>query len=128
MSQTKKVKSTGRFGVRFGVGIRKRVLKIELIQKQRTSCPNCGVGRLRRINRGIFECSKCRAEFAGGTFVPQTLSGRIIKKMVSQKKFVPYTKELIESKEEEKDKKVEEKEEIKDMKKTSEKRKEKKVK
>ncbi len=99
MSNTKKVKSTGRFGSRYGVGIRKRVLKTEFRQKQRVFCESCGQGKLKRSGRGIFECSKCGAVTAGGTFVSQTLSGGIIKKMVGQKKFLPLAKELLEIKE-----------------------------
>jgi large subunit ribosomal protein L37Ae len=100
MGNTKKVDSTGRLGSRYGVGIRKRLLKTELKQKQKTTCPKCHSGKLKRIDRGIFVCKKCSAKIAGGTFIPQTLTGGIIKKMVSQKKFLGYAKELIEAKEE----------------------------
>lgn len=104
MSDKKKVFSTGRFGARYGVGIRKRVIKIELKQKQKYSCPTCISGRLKRLDRGIFLCRKCRTSFAGGTFVPQTLTGGIIKKMVTQKKFLPLQEELALVQEEETEK------------------------
>lgn len=99
MGETKKVYTAGRFGAKYGVGIRKRVVKVELKQKQKYTCPSCNSGRLKRINRGIFLCSKCQSEFAGGTFIPHTLTGGIIKKMVSQKNFLPLAKQLIEIKE-----------------------------
>ncbi len=99
MGNTKKVKSTGRFGSRYGVGIRKRVLKVEEKQKQRVSCPHCSIGKLKRISRGVFICSKCEKQFAGGAFVAQTLTGGIIRKMVNQKSFLPLVKELLELKE-----------------------------
>lgn len=98
MPDTKKVLSTGRFGARYGVGIRKRILKIELKQKQKYLCPHCSSGRLKRIDRGIFLCKKCKKKFSGGTYIPQTLTGGIIKKMVGQKNFIVFEKELLEAK------------------------------
>ncbi len=83
----KKVGTTGRYGSRYGVGIRKRLLKIEPTQVQRHLCPNCGSRKVRRQSKGIFLCSKCRHEFIGGAYLPQTLTGGIIGKMVSQKNF-----------------------------------------
>ena len=97
MGQTKKVHTAGRFGSRYGVGIRKRVLKVEMKQKARHECPFCGFTKLKRLSKGIFVCGKCDSKFAGGTYTPSTLSGNIIKRMVQQKKFVPITKEFIES-------------------------------
>lgn len=97
MAQTKKVYTTGRFGSRYGVGIRKRVLKVEMKQKAKHECPFCGFTKIKRISKGIFVCKKCDSKFAGGTYTPSTLAGNIIKRMVHQKKFIPITKELIES-------------------------------
>lgn len=97
MGETKKVSSTGRFGARYGVTIKKRVLKIEQKQKQKHVCPSCGFAKVKRKSRGIFECRKCSHVFAGGAFLPQTLSGGIIKKMVSQKSFLPLVQELTEA-------------------------------
>ena len=97
MAQTKKVYTTGRFGSRYGVGIRKRVLKVEMKQKARHECPFCGFPKIKRISKGIYVCKKCDSKFAGGTYTPSTLAGNIIKRMVQQKKFIPITKELIES-------------------------------
>jgi len=84
---TKKVHSTGRFGSRYGVGIRKKVLKVELKQKAKHKCPVCELGKLKRKAAGIYFCSKCKTEFAGGAYVPETMTGSLVKKMVSQKRF-----------------------------------------
>ncbi|VVC00019.1 50S ribosomal protein L37Ae [uncultured archaeon] len=90
MGKTKKVGSTGRFGSRYGVGIRKRLLKIEPRQKNEDrKCPNCGALTVKRISKGVFHCRKCFHEFVGGAYLSQTLTGGIIRQMVSQKKFVP---------------------------------------
>lgn len=93
---TKKLKSVARFGARYGLGVKSRVLDIEQKQKQKFNCPQCGFLKVKRKARGIFECKKCGARFTGGAFIPETLTGGIIKKMVSQKSFVPSMKELIE--------------------------------
>lgn len=94
MGNTKKVHSTGRFGSRYGVGVKKRVLKVEAKQNQKHECPYCGFKKIVRKTRGIFECKKCGKRFAGGAFTPHTLAGGIIKKMVSQKSFLPLAGEL----------------------------------
>lgn len=88
---TQKVKSTGRFGVRYGVTIRKRMLKVESQQKQFSDCPSCGFKKVKRISTGVFTCRKCNYTFAGGAYLPRTLAGTIIQKMVTQKSFVPAT-------------------------------------
>ncbi|MBU1120546.1 50S ribosomal protein L37Ae, partial [Candidatus Micrarchaeota archaeon] len=99
MAKTKKVLSTGRFGVRYGVGIRKRLLKIELKQRKKHVCSICGFGKLKRTSTGIYYCKKCDKDFSGGAYLPETMTGRIIKKMVIQKKFLPQLGELIEARE-----------------------------
>ncbi|PIN98337.1 MAG: hypothetical protein COT90_04730 [Candidatus Diapherotrites archaeon CG10_big_fil_rev_8_21_14_0_10_31_34] len=109
MSKTKKVHSTGRFGSRYGVGIRKRVLKVELQQKQKQNCPDCNHGILKRKASGIYECSKCNKQIAGGAYVPETMTGSLIKKIVSQKKFSSGIEELNEIKEQPFSEKVEQK-------------------
>ena len=107
MGETKKVASTGRFGSRYGVGIRKKVLKVESLQIKKKSCPNCGSNSVKRKSAGIFFCSKCSHEFVGGAYLPKTLTGKIISQMVSQKKFAPSELEEVSSPKEESDKKIE---------------------
>ncbi len=87
MSKTKKVGLTGRFGSRYGVGIRKRLLKTEKLQRQKQECPNCGKKNVKRLAKGIFQCNSCGFKFAGGAYIPETLTGKLVKKMVLQKKF-----------------------------------------
>jgi len=100
MPSTRKVKHAGRFGSRYGKGIRDRIVAVEKIQRTKHECPNCGFKRVKRISTGLYKCSKCGFTFAGGAFVPNTMSGKIVKKMVSQRKFLPLVKELIETREE----------------------------
>lgn len=97
MAETLKVKSAGRFGSRYGFGIRKKLLKVETAQLLKHTCPKCGFARVKRLSKGIFLCKKCKSKFAGGTYLPSTMTGTLIRKMVLQKRFMPYMTELIEA-------------------------------
>ncbi len=94
MGSTKKVLSAGRYGSRYGIGIRKRILKVEAGQLKKHACPNCGYDKVKRLQRGIFFCRKCDLKFTGGTYLPETQSGKIIRKMVLQKNFAPLAASL----------------------------------
>ena len=98
---TEKVSSTGRYGSRYGVGIRKRLLKVEPKQFGRKICPSCGAKNVVRTSKGVFNCRKCLIKFVGGAYVPQTLAGGIIAQMVALKSFVPAMIESLEKGKEE---------------------------
>lgn len=70
MGRTKKVGSTGRFGVRYGKGVKKRLLKIEKAQKAKKTCPRCLKPGMKRLSPGIWECRKCGLKFAGRAYDP----------------------------------------------------------
>ncbi len=110
MGETKKVRTTGRFGPRYGVGIRKRVLKVEQQQRQKFQCPHCGFRKVKRKAKGIYVCGKCGKKIAGGAYVLSTMGGDIIRKMVAQKKFVSGLGELTKSREKEREEREAEKE------------------
>ena len=90
MGSTKKVRSAGRYGVRYGLSIRKRLLEIEDVQKKKHACPDCGAMTIKRQAKGIFYCKKCGIKFTGGTFLPVTQAGGIVQKMVSQRNFAAF--------------------------------------
>ncbi len=128
MGDTKKVKHAGRFGARYGRGVRSRIIKIEAKQRQLHECPKCGFKRVKRISTGIYQCKKCGFKFAGGAFTPETMSGKIVKKMTKQRSFLPLARELIEIKEEKQKGLMEKKEELKEKQETEQGKEEKQVK
>ncbi|HEV8360630.1 MAG TPA: 50S ribosomal protein L37ae [Candidatus Thermoplasmatota archaeon] len=70
--RTKKVSMTGRFGPRYGVSIRRRVLEVETRQRGRHTCPKCAAKALSRASTGIWACRKCGHKYAGGAYFPET--------------------------------------------------------
>lgn len=70
---TKNVGSAGRFGPRYGRRVRKRTAEIEAIEKSKFVCPACSFQKVKRIDAGIWYCSKCKRKFAGGMYQPQRI-------------------------------------------------------
>jgi large subunit ribosomal protein L37Ae len=70
MGRTKKVGTTGRFGVRYGTRVKKKLRPIEAEQKRPHMCPECKRMSLKRVTAGIWECKKCGAKIAGGAYKP----------------------------------------------------------
>ncbi|NPA23237.1 MAG: 50S ribosomal protein L37ae [Crenarchaeota archaeon] len=78
-SHTKVVGPAGRYGARYGMGIRRKVTQIEVKQKGRHRCPKCrSITRMERLAFGIWRCPKCGFTFAGGAWVPQTTLGKTL--------------------------------------------------
>ena len=99
MGNTKKVGTAGRYSSRYGVGVRKRVVAVERRMDLPITCPFCGFAKIRRQAAGLFTCKKCDAQFTGGAYEPQTLVGKTIVKMVSQKQFLAGAEVLVKAKE-----------------------------
>ena len=70
MVKTKKVGSTGRWGARYGLMLRKRVLVIEQVQRAKHKCPFCLKFTAKRLASGIWQCKHCKAKFAGKAYEP----------------------------------------------------------
>jgi large subunit ribosomal protein L37Ae len=70
MARTKKVGSTGRFGSRYGKGVKKKFLSVEAEQKKKHVCPSCLKGKLSREAAGIWVCRKCGYKAAGRAYTP----------------------------------------------------------
>jgi len=77
MSRTKKVKSAGKFGPRYGLRIRRAWLEIDIVQRQKYVCKKCGKRAVKRTGSGIWECKHCGYKFAGGCYQPATSAGKM---------------------------------------------------
>lgn len=62
----KKIGSAGRFGAGYGK-VKQRLNAVERKQRVKQECPFCK-GTAKRVNRSIWNCSKCDKTFAGGAF------------------------------------------------------------
>jgi len=68
MSHTQKVKSSGRFGARYGKLVRTLSSSIESKQRKRQKCPHCKKSGVKRLASGIWKCPKCEAKFASAAY------------------------------------------------------------
>jgi large subunit ribosomal protein L37Ae len=68
--RTKKVGSSGRLGVRYGVRVRKRIADIEAVAKGRHECPKCKAVAMSRTANGIWFCNHCGAILASSSYMP----------------------------------------------------------
>lgn len=68
MSKTKKVKSAGRFGARYGKRVKQRVVDIEKKQRKLHVCPYCRGRKVKREAVGIWLCKKCGSKFTGKAY------------------------------------------------------------
>jgi large subunit ribosomal protein L37Ae len=67
MTKTKIVGSSGRFGVRYGISVRRKIADIESKQRQKQFCIFCK-GKSKRVSKGIWLCNRCGKKFAGHAF------------------------------------------------------------
>ena len=67
-TKSKKTKSSGRFGARYGKKARDKLVKVETQQKIKQKCPFCGKEGVKRLANGIWECPRCKKKFASNTY------------------------------------------------------------
>ncbi len=67
-TKSKKTKSAGRFGARYGKTVKERLIKVEEKQRKRQKCPFCNKLGVKRLSRGIWECPKCDKKFASDVY------------------------------------------------------------
>ena len=63
MTKTKKVGSTGRFGVRYGRTVRQKVHDIEKKQKKKHKCTFCNKKSVKRVFVGVYEFKSSKTKF-----------------------------------------------------------------
>ncbi len=68
MARTKKVGSTGRFGVRYGKTLRSKIAEIEKFQRKKQICPFCKKQSVKRVSTGIWYCKSCKSKFANKSY------------------------------------------------------------
>ncbi len=66
--RTKKLGSVARFGARYGLKPKSRVLAVEKVQKAPQQCPYCSRPTAKRIAPGIWQCKKCSSKFTGKAY------------------------------------------------------------
>ena len=67
-TKSKKTKSAGRFGARYGKRAKDKLVKVEVKQRLKQPCPFCKKEGTKRVANGIWECSKCKKKFASNTY------------------------------------------------------------
>lgn len=67
-TKLKKTKSAGRFGAKFGRKVRAKFVSVESKQRKKQKCPFCEKKSVKRISKGIWQCSKCGKKFASDVF------------------------------------------------------------
>jgi large subunit ribosomal protein L37Ae len=67
-TKSKKTKSAGRFGPRYGKKVRDKLAGVEKKQKRKQKCPFCERLGVKRLSKGIWKCSKCNKKFASDTY------------------------------------------------------------
>ncbi len=67
-TKSKKSKSAGRFGARYGKKARADIVSIEEKQRKKQRCPFCGKLGAKRISKGIWQCKKCNKKFAAEAY------------------------------------------------------------
>lgn len=62
----KKIGAAGRFGAGYGKP-KEKLIAVERKQRVKQVCPFCE-GRVKRVEKGVYNCTKCGKKFTGGTF------------------------------------------------------------
>lgn len=68
MARTKKVKASGRFGIRYGSTVRAGWLVVEQKRKAKQKCPFCSKLGCKRHSKGLWSCKKCGKRFTSGAY------------------------------------------------------------
>jgi large subunit ribosomal protein L37Ae len=68
--KSKKTKSAGRFGAKYGKKVRASIILIEEKQRKKQRCPFCGKLGAKRISKGVWQCTRksCNKKFAAEAY------------------------------------------------------------
>ena len=67
-TKSKKTKSAGRFGPRYGKKVKDKLVKVETKQRVKQNCLFCNKKGVKRKAKGIWECGKCGKTYASNTY------------------------------------------------------------
>ena len=67
-TKSKKTRAAGRLGARYGKRIRTKLVNVEDKQRVKQKCPYCKKLGVKRLSKGIWNCSKCGKKFASDTY------------------------------------------------------------
>jgi len=67
-NKSKKTKSAGRFGARYGKRVRDRLVQVESKQRIKQQSPFHPTGTAKRLAAGIWKCSKTGKIFADNAY------------------------------------------------------------
>ncbi|MBX8636153.1 MAG: 50S ribosomal protein L37ae [Thermoplasmata archaeon] len=70
-NSAKKSGSVARFGPRYGVRIRARILEVEREAAKGSACPRCGMVSVKRQSTAIYQCRHCNYKYAARAYVGQ---------------------------------------------------------
>ena len=68
---TKKSRTTGRFGTRYGKTPKNKVAKIESEMRMGHKCPYCNKKNVKREFAGVWKCRSCKVKFTGKAYLPK---------------------------------------------------------
>ena len=85
MAKATKYGSTKRFGVRYGRTVKEKFGALEKQQKASYKCPKCHKPKVKRVNTGIWQCTKCNYKFAGKAYyVPKAGSKKVTEEDIQE--------------------------------------------
>lgn len=84
MTKTKRVGSSGKFGTRYGMRVRKKWLEVDKKQRIAHECPSCKRMAVKRVSTGVWECRKCGTKFAGGAYAPSTNVAKTVDRVIKR--------------------------------------------
>ena len=85
INMAKKLGPVARYGPRYGRKLKRVVKDIEVIQRQKHTCPFCERNTIKRLAAGIWSCKKCKTKFAGGAYTPTSAVGEETMKLAERK-------------------------------------------
>lgn len=76
MATGKKSGSSKKFGTRYGITSRQKYARIDALQKTSYACPYCRYPKVKRLNTGIWYCSKCDTKFTSKAYTVPKNAGK----------------------------------------------------